>query len=147
MYIMTFFGAGLRSGLYIFIFTQFFRGMPKEIEEAAQVDGAGMFYTYFRIMLVNAIPSVVTVAIFSLVWQYNDMFYTNLFNLSSDMIIGRKITTLQATILNLDAVRDPSISALYVNAGVILVILPLIILYVLLQKQFIEGVERSGIVG
>jgi multiple sugar transport system permease protein len=147
MYIMTFFGAGLRSGLYIFIFTQFFRGMPKEIEEAAQVDGAGMFYTYFRIMLVNAIPSVVTVAIFSLVWQYNDMFYTNLFGLSSDMIIGRKITTLQATILNLDAVRDPSISALYVNAGVILVILPLIILYVLLQKQFIEGVERSGIVG
>jgi multiple sugar transport system permease protein len=147
MYIMSVFGTGLRSGLYIFIFTQFFRGLPKEIEEAAQVDGAGMFYTYFRIMLVNAIPSVVTVAIFSLVWQYNDTFYSNLFNLSADMIIGKKITTLQATLLNLDQIRDPSLSALYVNAGIVLVILPLVILYVLLQKQFIEGVERSGIVG
>lgn len=147
MYIMTLFGTGLRSGLYIFIFNQFFRGLPKEIEEAAQVDGAGMFYTYFRIMLVNAIPSVVTVAIFSLVWQYNDTFYSNLFVLDANMIIGKRISTLQATVQNMDQVRDPAIAALYVNAGIVLVILPLIILYVLLQKQFIEGVERSGIVG
>ena len=74
MYIMTFFGCGLRSGLYIYIFNQFFRGLPKEIEEAAFVDGAGTLYTYFRIMLVNALPSVITVAIFSMVWQYNDTF-------------------------------------------------------------------------
>ena len=64
MYIMTLFGCGLRSGLYIYIFNQFFRGLPKEIEEAAFVDGAGTLYTYFRIMLVNALPSAVTVAIF-----------------------------------------------------------------------------------
>lgn len=68
MYIMTLFGCGLRSGLYIYIFNQFFRGLPKEIEEAAFVDGAGTWYTYFRIMLMNALPSVVTVAIFSMVW-------------------------------------------------------------------------------
>jgi multiple sugar transport system permease protein len=147
MYIMTVFGTGLRSGLYIFIFTQFFRGLPKEIEEAAQVDGAGMFRTYFRIMLVNAIPAVVTVAIFSLVWQYNDTFFANLFTIDGAMVLSRRITTLQATVQNADQVRDPAIAALYVNAGVVLVILPLIILYVLLQKQFIEGVERSGIVG
>jgi len=147
MYIMTLFGTGLRSGLYIFIFTQFFRGLPKELEEAAQVDGANYLYTYFRIMLVNALPAVVTVAIFSLVWQYNDTFYSNLFGLSGNMMLSKRITTLQATIQNMDAVRDPSIAALYVNAGIALVILPLIILYVLLQKQFIEGVERSGIVG
>jgi len=147
MYIMTLFGTGLRSGLYIFIFTQFFRGLPKEIEEAAQVDGAGMFMTYFRIMLVNAVPAVVTVAIFSLVWQYNDTFFANLFTIDASMVLSRRITTLQATIQNADQVRDPAIAALYVNAGVVLVILPLIILYVLLQKQFIEGVERSGIVG
>lgn len=147
MFIMTLFGTGLRSGLYIFIFNQFFRGLPKEIEEAAQVDGAGMFYTYFRIMLVNAIPSVVTVAIFSLVWQYNDTFFSNLFVMDSEMILSKKITTLQATIQNMDQIRDPSIAVLYVYAGIVLVILPLVILYVLLQKQFIEGVERSGIVG
>ena len=54
MYVMTVLGCGLRSGLYIYIFNQFFRGLPKEIEEAAFVDGASTWYTYFRIMLVNA---------------------------------------------------------------------------------------------
>ena len=114
MYILTLFGTGLRAGLFIYIFNQFFRGLPKEIEEAAFVDGAGTWYTYFRIMLVNAMPAVITVTVFSLVWQYTDSFY---------------------------------IQRLYVDAGVVLTILPLLILYLLLQRRFIEGVERSGIVG
>ena len=147
MFIMTLFGCGLRSGLYIYIFNQFFRGLPKEIEEAAFVDGAGMWYTYFRIMLVNAIPSVLTVAIFSLVWQYNDTFFGNLFNISPDIVISRKITTLQQTISNVDKIMTPGIARLYLYAGIVLVILPVIIVYVVLQKRFIEGVERSGIVG
>lgn len=90
MYLMSFFGCGLRSGLYIYIFNQFFRGLPKEIEEAAFVDGAGTWYTYFRIMLVNAIPAVITVAIFSMVWQYNDTFYAKLFLISDDIVISKK---------------------------------------------------------
>lgn len=147
MYIMTLLGCGLRSGLYIYIFTQFFRGLPKEIEEAAYVDGAGVWYTYFRIMLVNALPSVVTVAVFSMVWQYNDAFYSNLFLISQDVIIGKRISTLQATIANLDKILDPTVQELYVDAGIVLVMLPVVIIYVILQKFFIEGVERSGIVG
>lgn len=147
MYIMTALGCGLRSGLYIYIFNQFFRGLPKEIEEAAFVDGAGVWYTYFRIMLVNAIPSVITVAVFSMVWQYNDAFYSNLFLMSSDVIIGMKISTLQSTIANLDKILDPHIQELYLDAGIVLVMIPVVIIYVALQKYFIEGVERSGIVG
>lgn len=147
MYIMTALGCGLRSGLYIYIFNQFFRGLPKEIEEAAFVDGAGTWYTYFRIMLVNAIPSVITVAIFSMVWQYNDTFYSKLFLINQEIVISKRITSLQATISNLDKVLDPTISQLYVYAGIVLVILPILIVYVALQKYFIEGVERSGIVG
>lgn len=147
MYIMTLFGCGLRSGLYIYIFTQFFRGLPKEIEEAAYVDGAGVFYTYFRIMLINAMPSVVTVSVFSLVWQYNDSFYSNLFLMSQDVIIGKRISTLQATISNIDKILDPTTQQLYVYAGIVLVMLPVVIIYIFLQRFFIEGVERSGIVG
>ena len=147
MYLMTLFGCGLRSGLYIYIFNQFFRGLPKEIEEAAFVDGAGTWYTYFRIMLVNAIPSVITVAIFSMVWQYNDTFYARLFLISDDIVISKKISTIQATIANVEKVMDPSIQELYLDAGVVLVMIPVIIIYVALQKYFIEGVERSGIVG
>lgn len=147
MYIMTLFGCGLRSGLYIYIFNQFFRGLPKEIEEAAFVDGAGTLYTYFRIMLVNALPSAVTVAIFSMVWQYNDTFYAKLFLISDSIVISKKISTITATISTLEKILDPAILQLFLDAGIVLVMIPIVIIYVLLQKQFIEGVERSGIVG
>jgi multiple sugar transport system permease protein len=147
MYIMTVFGAGLRSGLYIYIFNQFFRGLPKEIEEAASIDGAGTMYTYVRVMMPNAMPSIITVLIFSIVWQYNDTFFAQLFSISPDIVLSKQLSGLQATLSNLDQILDPSISTLYVYAGIVLAIIPLVILYVLLQKQFIEGVERSGIVG
>lgn len=147
MYIMTFFGCGVRSGLFIYIFNQFFRGLPKEIEEAAFVDGAGAWYTYFRIMLVNAMPAVITVTVFSIVWQFNDTFYAKLFLISEDVVISKKISSLQANIANLDKILNVKIQELYLDAGIILVVLPILIIYILLQKYFIEGVERSGIVG
>lgn len=147
MYIMTLLGCGVRSGLYIYIFNQFFRGLPKEIEEAALVDGCGVWYTYFRIMLINAMPAVITVAVFSIVWQFNDTFYAKLFLISENVVISKKIATLQAVIANNDKILDLPIQELYLDAGIILVILPILIIYLVLQKYFIEGVERSGIVG
>ncbi|MDR0325202.1 MAG: carbohydrate ABC transporter permease [Oscillospiraceae bacterium] len=148
MYLMTIFGVGLRSGLYIYIFNQFFRGLPKEIEEAAFVDGAGTFYTFVRVMIPNAMPSILTVTIFSLVWQYNDLFYANLFNIPNDWILPKKLNSLQATLAGVPyRITDPAISTLYVYAGIMLMILPMILIYVFLQRKFIEGVERSGIVG
>ncbi len=147
MYIMTFLACGLRSGLYIYIFCQFFRGLPKEIEEAAYVDGCGVWYTYFRIMLRNATPAAITVSIFSLVWQYNDTFYAKLFNISDSILLSKRVATLAANVGNVYRIYDPNILQLYMDAGIVLVMLPLVIIYVILQKQFIEGVERSGIVG
>lgn len=147
MYIMTALGVGLRSGLYIYIFNQFFRGLPKEIEEAAFVDGAGAWYTYFRIMLVNAMPSILTVTVFSVVWQYNDLFYAKLFSINSKYLISMKVSSLGASIAALDKIKDSGVCQLYVYAGVVLSLLPVVLIYVLLQKYFIEGVERSGIVG
>ena len=147
MYIMTALGVGLRSGLYIYIFNQFFRGLPKEIEEAAFVDGAGPWYTYFRIMLVNAMPSILTVTVFSIVWQYNDIFYAKLFSINSKYLISMKVSSLGASIAALDKIKDTGLCQLYVYAGVVLSLIPVVLIYVLLQKYFIEGVERSGIVG
>lgn len=147
MYIMTLLGCGVRSGLYIYIFNQFFRGLPKEIEEAALVDGCGAWYTYFRIMLINAMPAVITVAVFSIVWQFNDTFYAKLFLISEDVVISKKISSLQAVIANVDKILDTTIQELYLDAGIVLIILPILIIYLVLQKYFIEGVERSGIVG
>lgn len=145
--IMSCLGTGLSSGLYIYIFNQFFRGLPKEIEEAAFVDGAGTWYTYFRIMLVNAMPALITVIVFSLVWQYNDTFYASLFNVPTDTLLSKRISTLMDTISNVKKIYDPSLLTLYLNAGIVLIAAPLVLIYIVLQKQFIEGVERSGIVG
>ncbi len=147
MYIMSLLGCGVRSGLYIYIFNQFFRGLPKEIEEAAFVDGAGMWYTYFNIMLKNASPAVITVTVFSLVWQFNDSFFSNLFLVSPDIVISKKISTLASVIANEDKILNVTLQELYLHAGIILVLLPIILIYLLLQRYFIEGVERSGIVG
>jgi multiple sugar transport system permease protein len=147
MFLMTILGTGLRAGLYIYIFNQFFRGLPKEIEEASFVDGAGTFYTFVRVMIPNAVPSIITVTLFSMVWQYNDLSYANLFNVSNDIVMSKRLNTLQSTIANVDRIVDPNIQQLYVFAGIVMMILPMIIIYVFLQRRFIEGVERSGIVG
>ena len=147
MYIMTVLGCGLRSGLYIYIFNQFFRGLPKEIEEAALVDGAGIWYTYFNIMLRNAMPSVITVAVFSMVWQYNDTFFAKLFLIPQDQAIGLRMASLVTNIANQFQVYDKTIQNLYLDAGIVLMMVPIVLIYVFLQKYFIEGVERSGIVG
>jgi multiple sugar transport system permease protein len=147
VFILTAMGSGIRSGLYIYIFCQFFRGLPKEIEEAAFVDGAGVWYTYFRIMLINAMPAVITVTVFSFVWQFNDTFFISLFNLSDNIVISKRIASLTATIANNDRILSPTILELYHHAGIILILLPIVLIYIVLQKYFIEGVERSGIVG
>ena len=147
MYIMSLLGCGLRSGLFIYIFNQFFRGLPKEIEEAAFVDGAGMWYTYFRIMLMNAMPAVITVTVFSIVWQFNDVFYAKLFLIPDTTVISKRLASLQGIIANEDQIMSITIQELYRDAGALLVIAPVVIIYLCLQKYFIEGVERSGIVG
>jgi len=146
IFIMTALGCGLRAGLYIVIFNQFFRGLPKELEEAALVDGAGALYTYFRIMLVNATPALLTTTLFSIVWQYNDTSLAGLFGLSVEMNIARRLLTVPAQFLYVLNVGQPIIR-LYTCAGIVLTMLPIVAIYVLLQRRFIEGIERSGIVG
>ena len=145
IYIMTVLGCGLNSGIYIYIFNQFFRGLPKEIEEAAFVDGAGTFYTYFRIMLINAMPSVITVSVFSIVWQYNDFFFIKLYQIQNWM--SMKVSTVYDSIANIYRINSPTINRLYLDAAIVLDLLPVLIIYIILQKYFVEGVERSGIVG
>lgn len=146
---------GLKSGLYIYIFRQFFRGMPKEIEEAALIDGAGGIRTFFSIMLPNAIPPLITVMLFAFVWQYNDTFYASLF-MSEAGLMSSKIASLPAS-ANLfigETVRttavtraDPNHIAMLVDTGILLAIVPLVAMYLFVQRYFVESVERSGVVG
>jgi ABC-type glycerol-3-phosphate transport system permease component len=148
---------GLKSGLYIYIFRQFFRGMPAEIEEAALIDGAGGIRTFFTIMLPNSIPPLITVLLFSFVWQYNDSFYSSLFMSQSDLM-AIKVASLPADVNqflpgllgigNGSNIRsDPNHVSMIVDTGILLAIAPLILMYLFVQKFFVESVERTGVVG
>lgn len=143
---LTLTGNGLRSGLFIYIFRQFFRGLPQEIEWAAFIDGAGPMYTFFVVMLPNAGSAIITSLLFSFVWQYNDVFYLSLFMDSSNML-SMQISTLTSKVTDVLSITDPNEASLYVQAGITIVIVPLIIIYLLLQKHFMESIDRSGIVG
>jgi multiple sugar transport system permease protein len=147
VYLLTLTGVGLRSGLYIFIFRQFFRGLPKEIEEAALIDGAGQFRTYVQVMMPNATPAIITVAMFALVWQYNDTSYTSLFMGSSGSLAIALTSLGQSFSVGEGGAIDRNQVTLVVNAGIILVILPVLGIYMAMQRYFMEGIERSGIVG
>lgn len=152
-YLMAISGMGIRSGLYIFIMRQFFRNMPKELEEAAMIDGCGPFKTFTRIMIPNVIPAIVTILLFSIVWYWNDfyqsvMFLQNGYPLSVSLtmmnglldITGKNISSLSHQDLWL--LRDSVLVS-----GCLLVVAPILILYIFLQRFFTESIERTGIVG
>lgn len=151
-------GNALKSGLYIYIFRQFFLNMPKDLEEAAFVDGAGMLKTFTHIIIPSAIPSIITVSLFSFVWQWNDTFFTGNF-LSGVKVLSNELVALPANVNNyllfsvpgasLETATsiDPFYASMLVDTGLMLSIMPLIILYLFVQRYFVESVERTGIVG
>ncbi len=142
-------GNGIKNGLYILIFRQFFMGMSKEIEEAAYVDGAGTFRTFFQMMVPNATPAIVTVFLFSFVWQWNDEFYASLFVQGSSLLPQ----ALQTMALNIETLAGPNVKldpyymSLLNNTGALLVIAPPLLLYLITQRYFVESIERTGLVG
>jgi len=135
-------GMGIKSGLFIFIFRQFFRGIPVELEEASYIDGCSVLKSFTRIMLPNAIPAMVTVLLFSFVWQWNDNYYVSLFLTSTD-VLSTKLPVMWASF----SLNDPLYAYLVKNAGELLFMAPIIILYIFAQRYFVESVERSGLIG
>ncbi len=146
-------GMGIRSGLFIYMFRQFFISMPKETEEAAMVDGAGHFRIFFSVMLPGALTIIVTVALFSFVWQWNDVFFVNLYdrtfeNLSNSINFARfSDYYVQYSEYAGFSTADPVINKNFSSTAAIMVVAPLVILFAVMQRYFVESVERSGIVG
>lgn len=144
---------GIRNGLYIYMLRQFFKGMPKELEEAAFVDGCGKLRTFVQIMVPSAIPMMVTVFLFGFVWQWTDVFYTSLY-LNKVRVVSTALNSLAVNAYqqyegfggSMNFI-SPGFVSMINNTGTILAVIPLVILYVFCQKSFVEGIERSGIVG
>ncbi|NLO83582.1 MAG: carbohydrate ABC transporter permease [Clostridiales bacterium] len=164
MMILAAMGQGVGGGLFIYIFRQFFKGLPKELEESAYVDGASFPRIFFRIVMPLSKPAILTVGVLSFVWNWNDTYFPQLFNPSSSYLrvrlemlrapsggtsnvqlaIGNAISRIPPDVTRLSSA---SYDAQILTVCSLLVILPLIVFFIIAQKHFIEGVERSGIVG
>lgn len=151
MILPSVFASGIRAGLFIFIFRQFFSGLPKDLEEAAFIDGCGTLKTFFSIIVPLAIPAFITVLLFSFVWHWNDLY-------ASSMYFTEQIRPLTPTLNSLGTMLNQAVTQAssslshfqirtYMAAGALVTVLPPLVLYIFTQKYFTEGAVRSGIVG
>lgn len=151
MYLPAMTANGIRAGLMIFLFRQFFKGLPREIEDAAYIDGCGPLMTFVRVMAPNASAAFLTVFLFSLVWYWNDYYVSSTFftNSKTVALMLQNLDTELKIRLFKDAKADisPREQIVWKEAGCLLSIAPVLAVYVLLQKHFTEGIARSGITG
>lgn len=146
-YLPSIFGVGLKGGLLIFIYMQFYKGLPYELEEAAWLDGAGPIQTFIRIVLPSSGVVILTVFIFSVIWHWNDFLLAVMYTYENRplAVVINDIQQHMYLVLQMDYQN-------VVNHGVplascVLFILPPLILYMILQRKFIQSIDRVGIVG
>ena len=151
---------GFKSQLFILICWSFFKQIPPVLNEAAAIDGAGHFKSFFKIALPSAAGALIVVLIFSFVWYWNEQYLSQLY-LYSKVKENNIYTPLINQLSIFDSAFDSAynsntgpgssnsatINDAYRMAATILTILPLLIIYAVLQKQFVESVDRAGITG
>lgn len=141
---------GLKCGLYIYMLRQYFRGVPKELEEAAYVDGCGNLATFFRIMLPDAKAMITSCFLFSFVWAWTDSFYSRLFTGNLDLLpkglnsLAGRLDQYVITSGN-GTVASTALLNQMLATGTLLTILPLLVLYLFAQKGFVESLSQTGI--
>jgi multiple sugar transport system permease protein len=150
MYLPAILGNGIRAGLFIFLFRQSFRGLPKELEDAAYLDGCSPFKTFLTVMAPNTSSTFLTVFLFSIVWYWNDYYVSTTF-FTNFGIMALKLKNLDASIAKVifgnSVVVPPRDLIVWLEAGCLVGILPILILYIGLQRYFTEGISRSGLTG
>lgn len=147
-FLPSIFAVGLKSGFFIYIYNQFFKGIPKEIEEAAWIDGAGAGKTFLSIIVPSSGVVIITVFLFSVIWHYNDYYLAQMYlsdhyplSVNIQNIYGRvgfSGLNLGVTTLNKGAV---------IMAACSFLIVPMLVFYIIIQKKFIASIVTSGIVG
>ena len=129
----------LFSAFGTFLLRQFFMSLPKELEEAALLDGCNRFQIFGKIMLPLVKPGLVSLAIFTAKFAWNDFMWPLIVNTSTKkMTLGPALSTLQGQYITQYPMQ---------MAGAVMAVIPIIVLFFIFQKQFIEGVAQSGIKG
>lgn len=149
----TFLGFGLRGGLFIFLFRQFYIKLPSALEEAAEIDGANPYRTYFSIILPSSGSMTLVCFILSMVWHWNDYYEPSIYLSDSDKWLLPQ--TLPSMYSMLKAMENMTADDLLLKmtfhegvamAGTALCVIPLLILYLFFQNKFLESIERTGLV-
>lgn len=139
------FGMGLRGALFVFIYRQFFKGLPWELEDAAMIDGADPLRIFLRIMLPLAQPAILVVFLFSFVWHWNDSLEPSIYlSRPEAFFLPQRLTVVES------ALETFQLRGMWgtgtIMAATLLVILPLLMLYVFTQRYFVESIERTGLI-
>lgn len=126
------------SPFHIFLFRQFFAGIPRELEDAAEVDGCGKFRLFWQIFLPNALPAVAASSIFAFTFVWGDFLLAKLF-------LSDQLTTLAVRLAT--SYVDPVGNPLYTitMAAVVLYVLPMVVVFFVAQKHIIQGVVTTGL--
>lgn len=140
-------GVGIRSGMMIFIYQQFFVNLPKELEDAAYIDGAGPVRTYFSIALPSSSVVLVTVSVLSFVWHWNEYYLASLTFLSDSAPLAMVLSFLKVYLKQVGIYEGwPEYASLVSAACLMYIIIPLI-LYMIFQRKFVRSIDRVGITG
>lgn len=144
-------GQGYRSAIFILIFYQFFLSLPKVLEESARLDGASDLRIFFTIAMPNALPAYIVSLVFSIVWYWNETFLTSIFLEGGVTTLPMQLSRFAQAYENL---YPPGMVNIFDRlneavkmSGTFLNILPLLVMYFILQRWFVESVERTGITG
>lgn len=153
----TFFGMGLRGGLFIFLFRQFFIGLPTELEDSARIDGCSTFRIFWNIVLPISKTAILVCTVLGTVWHWNDYYEPAVYlTRPKNWLLPMNLTNMYATLRMIEGEEFgisevDQLNQMYntatLMAGTLLVILPLIIMYLFLQRRFMESIERTGLVG
>jgi multiple sugar transport system permease protein len=127
------------AAIAVFIFKQFFDGIPRDLDEAARVDGAGFFRTYWQVIMPLSRPVVSAVAIFTFVWSWNNLLWPLV------VLTNPKLMTIPVGL----ATVQGSYGIRYADtmASAILGALPLVILFLFFQRRIVEGIAGTGLKG
>jgi multiple sugar transport system permease protein len=126
------------ESFFIFLIVQFIRGLPRELDDAAKIDGCGPPGIYWRIILPLLRPALVTTTIFTFIWTYND-FFSQLIYLSD----SRLFTVPLALSLFLDMTGESAWGPMFAMS--VLSLIPVLVFFVVFQRMIIEGISTSGL--
>jgi ABC-type glycerol-3-phosphate transport system permease component len=129
----------IASAFNIFLFRQFFMGFPKELEEAAQIDGASPWQTFVRIVVPNSKPVFATAAILTFVTHWSDFMWPLI------VATDQSIQTVQIGIQYL--FTDNNIQYGQIMAALTLTTIPVILIFIFFQRYYVQGITSSGVKG